>query len=90
MGFGSAWHWIVIGLVALLLFGGRLPEVARSLGRAFNEFKRGLKDVGDELKEDGTTGGDPPRPRLRQPESSISKSEAAAKEAVEPHQSDTH
>ncbi len=30
--------------VALLLFGTRLPAVARSMGRGITEFKRGLKD----------------------------------------------
>lgn len=49
MGFGSPIHWIVIGVVALLLFGNRLPEVARSLGKAWNEFRRGLRDVSDEF-----------------------------------------
>ncbi len=52
MGFGSPMHWLVIGIVALLLFGNRLPEVARSLGRAWNEFKRGLNDVTDELNRE--------------------------------------
>jgi sec-independent protein translocase protein TatA len=52
MGFGSPIHWLVIGIVALLLFGNRLPEVARSLGKAWNEFKRGLNEVSDELKAD--------------------------------------
>ncbi|MBN2445434.1 MAG: twin-arginine translocase TatA/TatE family subunit [Phycisphaerae bacterium] len=40
---------LIILVVALLLFGNRLPEVARSLGRAMNEFKRGLKDVNDDV-----------------------------------------
>ncbi len=35
-------EWVIIGLVALLLFGKRLPGVARSLGQAFTEFKSGL------------------------------------------------
>lgn len=35
-------EWVVIGLVALLFFGKRLPGVARSLGQAFHEFKSGL------------------------------------------------
>lgn len=35
-------EWVVIGLVALLLFGKRLPSVARSLGQALTEFKSGL------------------------------------------------
>jgi sec-independent protein translocase protein TatA len=30
-------------LIALLVFGGRLPEVGRSLGRGILEFKEGLK-----------------------------------------------
>jgi sec-independent protein translocase protein TatA len=35
---------LVIGLVALLLFGARLPKLARSLGQSVNEFKQGMKD----------------------------------------------
>ncbi len=39
---------IVIGIVALLLFGKRLPEVARSLGKGIVEFKKGLNGIDDE------------------------------------------
>jgi len=41
---------IVIGIVALLIFGRRLPEVGRSLGRGIVEFKKGLKETEDEVK----------------------------------------
>ena len=41
---------LVIGVVALLIFGNRLPEVGRSLGKSFIEFKKGLKETGDDLK----------------------------------------
>ncbi len=44
---------LVIGIIALLIFGRRLPEVGRSLGQSFVEFKKGLKDTTDEFK--GTT-----------------------------------
>lgn len=37
-------EFIVIGLIALLLFGTRLPKVARSLGQSVNEFKQGMKE----------------------------------------------
>jgi sec-independent protein translocase protein TatA len=40
---------LVILVVALLMFGGRLPDVARSLGKSVNMFKKGLKDVEDDL-----------------------------------------
>ncbi len=40
---------LVVLLIALLLFGaGRLPEIARSFGKAIHEFKKGFKDINDE------------------------------------------
>ncbi len=41
---------IIIGIIAVLLFGNRLPKVARSVGSSFVEFKRGLSGVSEELK----------------------------------------
>ena len=35
--------------IALLLFGKRLPEVARSLGKGLTEFKKGMYDIQDEV-----------------------------------------
>ncbi len=46
---------IVMG-VAVLLFGKRLPEVGRSLGRGIIEFKKGLNGVTDEL-DSSSSGG---------------------------------
>jgi|GEM_PF-1597923 len=36
--------WAVILILGLLLFGRRLPGVARNLGQGINEFKKGLSD----------------------------------------------
>jgi sec-independent protein translocase protein TatA len=64
----SPWHILLIGIVALLLFGNRLPEVGRSLGRGIAEFKKGLREMQDELdRKDDDKDGSPP-PRLRSPE----------------------
>jgi sec-independent protein translocase protein TatA len=36
---------IIIGIIAVLLFGKRLPEVAKSVGKSYHEFRRGLTDI---------------------------------------------
>ena len=44
---------ILIALVVLLTFGGKkIPELMRGLGKGVNSFKKGLKDVDDEIKND--------------------------------------
>ena len=45
------WEWIIILAVVLLLFGGRIPKMARSLGQGIVEFRKGLKGEGEEPKE---------------------------------------
>ena len=36
---------LIIGAVILFLFGGsKIPELARSIGKARSEFKKGLED----------------------------------------------
>ena len=41
---------IVFGIIAVILFGGRLPSVARSLGKSIIEFKKGMSDLESEVK----------------------------------------
>jgi sec-independent protein translocase protein TatA len=42
---------ILILLVILLLFGAKkIPELARGIGKGMSEFKKGLRDVEDEIK----------------------------------------
>lgn len=62
---------LVILLVALMLFGGRLPEVARSIGRSVNQFKRGLRDLDDELRRAES------EPRTKPPALPAARSEPA-------------
>ena len=48
----SPTHMIILLVIALLVFGRRLPEVGRNLGRGIVEFKKGLKDVTDAAMDD--------------------------------------
>jgi sec-independent protein translocase protein TatA len=43
-------EWVIIMVIALLLFGRRLPEVGRSLGKGIVEFKKGLKDLDSDVE----------------------------------------
>jgi sec-independent protein translocase protein TatA len=36
---------LVIGVLAVLLFGSKLPEVARNFGRSYQQFRKGLTDL---------------------------------------------
>jgi sec-independent protein translocase protein TatA len=50
MGGISPFHWLIIAVIVLLLFGNRLPSVMRSLGQGVVEFKKGLQGVEDDVK----------------------------------------
>lgn len=41
---------IVFAVIALLLFGNRLPSVMRSLGQGISEFKKGVHGIEEEVK----------------------------------------
>jgi sec-independent protein translocase protein TatA len=54
-GIPGGWEWIVILVVALLIFGKRLPEIARSVGKSLTAFKKGIREAEetkDELVDD--------------------------------------
>ena len=40
---------MIVGIIAVLLFGKRLPEVGRSLGKGLTEFKKGVRGIEDEV-----------------------------------------
>jgi sec-independent protein translocase protein TatA len=40
---------MVIGVIAVLLFGSKLPEVGRSLGKSLSEFRKGMRGIEEEF-----------------------------------------
>ncbi|MBX3436774.1 MAG: twin-arginine translocase TatA/TatE family subunit [Planctomycetaceae bacterium] len=65
MGFGGLgpMELVIVGMIALLLFGKRLPEVARSLGKGIVEFKKGVRGIEDEVNSATRTQQPAYRPR---------------------------
>lgn len=71
MGGFSIWHWLIVLAIVLLVFGTkRLTSGARDLGKAVNEFKKGVR--GDDDKSAASTGSDNPaaKPDPRGPDDS--------------------
>jgi sec-independent protein translocase protein TatA len=61
MGFGSLWHWAIVLVVVLILFGrGRISEIMGDFGSGIKSFKQSMND--DE------TGTAPPPARIASPE----------------------
>lgn len=71
MGGLSIWHWIIVLVVVLLVFGTkRLRNAGQDLGEAVKGFKKGMKD---EDKPNGQLGDESREDSARSKESSESK-----------------
>lgn len=56
MGSLSIWHWLIVAVVVLLLFGrGKIPELMGDVAKGIKNFKAGMKDedqaAADKAKE---------------------------------------
>ena len=67
-------EWIIILIVALLIFGKRLPEVMKSMGRGIVEFKKGVKGVEDDVEDAIEKKPEKPE-KLETPENKSAKTE---------------
>jgi sec-independent protein translocase protein TatA len=51
---------LILLVLGILLFGRRLPELGRSVGKTFVEFKKGVKGLEDEVESTGAAGASRP------------------------------
>jgi len=54
MGSFSIWHWLIVLVVVLLVFGrGKIPELMGDMAKGIKSFKKGMAD--DEAADDAKT-----------------------------------
>ena len=53
MGFGSIWHWVIVLVIVVLIFGTKkLKSAAGDIGGAVKDFKKAMNDDVDKSSED--------------------------------------
>lgn len=52
MGSMSIWHWLILLVIVMLLFGaGKVPKLMGDMAKGVKAFKEGLKDINDDSKQ---------------------------------------
>jgi sec-independent protein translocase protein TatA len=77
----GAWDMAIVLVIAVLLFGKRLPEVAKSLGKGVTEFRKGIRGIEDEIHQ---TDYSPSRSSSSRPVSYEERDEPTAPKFVPP------
>lgn len=45
MGFTSIWHWLILAIVVILLFGrGKISDMMGDVAKGIKNFKKGISD----------------------------------------------
>ncbi|MFD1627781.1 twin-arginine translocase TatA/TatE family subunit [Azospirillum griseum] len=97
MGSFSIWHWIIVLLIVLLLFGaGKLPSVMGDIAKGVKAFKAGLKDGEEEqppapapVAQAAPVQAAPVQPQVQphtQPQSAPAAATATTIDPAKPHQ----
>ncbi len=74
MGSMSIWHWVIVALIVMLLFGkGRISEMMGDLAKGIKSFKKGLNE------EDGIA-------TPQAPPAQVTQQQAAPQPSVAPDQ----
>lgn len=74
----GGFEWAVLLVLGLLIFGKRLPEVGKSLGRGIVEFRKGVQGLQDEVETE--VNNPKPNPYAQTPspvENTVSSGQAA-------------
>ena len=63
MGGLSIWHWLIVGIVVMLLFGkGRFSDLMGDVAKGIKSFKKGMAEEDEPVRERRVEALDKPRP----------------------------
>lgn len=80
---------LLVGIIALMLFGSRLPDVARNFGRTYRELRKKVDDFQREFRDWDKVDPTPTKSLPHySPEDEVKRSEPAAPKFVPPAESD--
>lgn len=66
MGTMSPFHWAIVLLVIVLLFGAKkIPDLAKGLGQGIREFKKASNEAANEMKEAGKPDASKPAAEVK-------------------------
>jgi sec-independent protein translocase protein TatA len=81
MGGTSIWHWIVVGLIVVLLFGrGKISDMMGDVAKGIKAFKKGMT----EEEAEPATAGPAPAPMASEPARTIEHQSAPAATTAAP------
>ena len=68
MGGASIWHWIVVGLIVVLLFGrGKISAMMGDVAQGIKAFKKGMAEDDTQGADGKAAGNEPTRSLEHQP-----------------------
>ena len=66
MGMGSIWHWLVLGLIAILLLGGgRFSNMMGDVAKGIKQFKKGMSEEDEDKPATRIEGKAAPEPTMQ-------------------------
>ena len=78
MGFGSIWHWVIVLVIVVLIFGTKkLKSAAGDLGGAVKDFKKAMNDDEDKPSAEPQKRIESDEPDAEFPERKNDKSRSA-------------